>query len=263
MYNLGQAFGGLVTPALSELIGRRTPYLVSSFIFSNACLLIAVTRNPAGVWAGRFISGFTSAIPAVVTAGSIEDMFDGSQRVWLVVLWNAGSTAGLCLGPVYGEYVLAALGWRWVFYSAQIVTAVCFACLLFVKESRPSCILRAKISLLRDRGVENLKWFDPDHAPDAKTLVRLVVVQPLRLLGTEPIVAMVTTISAVSWGIIYLFTESLPGIYLSLESGGFTRKTSSLVFLMFLPGIALSFLPRFWDSKVVRARLERSEMIQP
>ncbi|KAL2172072.1 hypothetical protein VTG60DRAFT_442 [Thermothelomyces hinnuleus] len=47
----------------------------------------------------------------------------------------------------------------------------------------------------------SLDWFNPDHAPDARALIRLVVVQPLRLLGTEPIVIMVTgsVFSPVYW----------------------------------------------------------------
>ena len=110
--------------------------------------------------------------------------------------------------------------------------------------------------------MENLDWFNPDHSPDFRSLVRLAVVQPLKLLGTEPIVVMVTTISAVSWGIIYLSTESLPEIYMSL-SANFTSTTSSLAFLAFLPGIALSFLPRLWDSKIVHARLQKGQPIEP
>jgi MFS family permease len=219
--------------------------------------------HSSAVWIGRFITGFASAIPAVVTAGSIEDMFDGKQRVWLVVLWNAGSTAGLCLGPVYGAYIISFLNWRWVFHISAVITGGCFLGLLCVKESRPSRIFKRKIEILRRSGVENLEWFNPDHSPDARTLVRLTVVQPLRLLATEPIVAMVTTISAVSWGIIYLFTESLPEMYLSLPAAGFTQTSASLAFLAFIPGVVLSFLPRLWDRTIVRRRLRRGERIEP
>ncbi|KAK0702278.1 putative MFS multidrug transporter [Lasiosphaeris hirsuta] len=262
MYNFGQAIGGLLTPPLSELFGRRIPYLVSSAVFGSFCLIISVVPHPAAVWAGRFVAGFASAVPAVVTAGSIEDMFDGGQRVWLVVLWNAGSTAGLCLGPVYGAYITSALNWRWVYYSSAIITAVCFACFLGIQESRPSQILEKKIAQLHDLGVENLQWFNPDHSPDTKTRFTLVVIQPVKLLATEPIIALVTSISAVSWGMIYLFTESLPDVYQSM-SVGFTQTSSSLAFLAFIPGILLSFLPRLWDRRAVSMRLGRGERIEP
>ena len=233
--------------------------------------MTGLVSHPSAVWIGRFVTGFASAIPAVVTAGSIEDMFDGKQRVWLVVLWNAGSTAGLCLGPVYGAYIISSLSWRWVFHISAAITGGCFLGLLCVEESRPSRILKRKIEILRRGGVEenNLEWFNPDdHSPDARTLARLTVAQPLRLLATEPIVAMVTTLSAVSWGIIYLFTESLPEIYLSLPTAaaadaGFTQTSASLAFLAFIPGVVLSFLPRLWDRSIVRRRLQRGERIEP
>ncbi|KAK5660518.1 hypothetical protein OQA88_13067 [Cercophora sp. LCS_1] len=257
------AFGGLFTPALSELIGRRAPYLVSCAVYSTFCFLTGIVPHHSAVWIGRFITGFASAVPAVVTAGSIHDMYDGKQRVWLVVLWNAGSTAGLCLGPVYGTYIATTLTWRWVFHVSAIITAGCFLCLLGVRESRPSQIMKRKIEILRRQGVvEQLEWFNPDHSPDFKSLVRLVVIQPVRLLGTEPIVAMVTVISAVSWGIIYLFTESLPGIYMSI-SDGLTREMASLVFLAFVPGVMLSFIPRFWDRRAVGRRVEMGQRIEP
>ncbi|KAK1759751.1 polyamine transporter 1 [Echria macrotheca] len=277
MYNLGQSLAGLLTPPLSERFGRKPPYLVSSALFSLSCLVVAGVHHPGAVWTGRFLAGFCSAVPAVVTAGSIEDMFDGRERVWLVVVWNAGSTAGLCLGPVYASFLLRlGEGWRVVFWTAAGVTAVCFLGLCFVRESRPSCLLRRKIDFLRVGGGAGtgtgegrdmeLDWFDPDRTAETKSLVRLVLVQPLRLLFTEPIVAMVTLISAVSWGIVYLFTESLPAIYGTLESGGFVEgdaARASLVFLAFLPGIGLSFLPRLWDRRVVARRLERGERIEP
>ncbi|KAH6650667.1 major facilitator superfamily domain-containing protein [Chaetomium tenue] len=264
MYNLGQALGGLITPALSELIGRRTPYLVSCALFSIFSLLTGLVPHVSAVWLGRFAAGFTSAVPAVVTAGSIHDMFDGGQRVWLVFVWNAGSIAGLCVGPLYGACLLAVCGdWRWIFYVSAAVTAVCFGCLLGVRESRPSQVLKRKIEVLEAKGgVGSLEWFNPDDAPDARALLQLVVVQPLKLLGTEPIVIMVTVIGAVSSGIIYLFTESLPDVYLSM-SAGFTPATASMVFLAFLPGIALGFLPRLWDQRAVRQALRRGERIQP
>ncbi|KAL2145925.1 hypothetical protein VTI28DRAFT_5799 [Corynascus sepedonium] len=280
-----QALGGLVTPALSELIGRRTPYLVACIAFSAACLLTGLAPNSsiphasppsspssssssslssspsataataACIWVGRFVAGFASAVPAVVTAGSVHDMFGARRRVWLVAVWNAGSTAGLCLGPVYGAYILAACGGDG-------------------DEWRPSRIMKRKLAELREQislgegpaarvDEESLNWFNPDHAPDARMMVKLVIVQPLQLLGTEPIVIMVTIISAVSWGIIYLFTESLPDVYLSMSEAGFTRTTSSLAFLALLPGVGLSFLPRLWDQRVVRKGLQRSEGIQP
>ncbi len=197
----------------------------------------------------------------MVIAGSVEDVFDTRRRVWLVVLWNAGTTAGLCFGPVYAAYITAAVGWRWVFYSAAILTALLFLALLAIRESRPSLLLGRKIARLgADTAVANLEWYNADASPDLASLLDLVVVRPMTLLVTEPLVVMVASISAVSWGIIYLFTEALTQIYVSM---GFSVQQASLSLLAIATGVLFTFIPRFWDMKVVRDKTRKNEPIEP
>jgi MFS family permease len=111
MYQLGQALGGLVVPPYSETGGRRMPYIVSSAIFSLCCLLIGLVPSISMVYIGRFICGFASAVPSVVLAGSVEDLFNSRERVWLVLLWNSLATAGLIFGPIFGMYIGLHVGW--------------------------------------------------------------------------------------------------------------------------------------------------------
>jgi MFS family permease len=207
------------------------------------------------------MTGLASSVPSVVIAGSTEDMFNTKQRVWIVVLWNAGTTAGLCFGPIYAAYISEALGWRWVFHSAAIVTAILFGALLGIRESRPSLLLRGKIERARkETEITSLEWHNPDEVPNLRRLFDVVVVRPAHILVTEPLVLMVACISAVSWGMIYLFTESLAGIY---ESIGFTATQASLPFLGIAVGVLFTFLPRFWDMRVMRNRHRNNVLVQP
>jgi len=111
MYQLGQALGGLIIPPCSETFGRRMPYIISGAIFALCCLLIGIVPSMAMIYLGRFVSGFASAVPSVVLAGSVEDLFNARSRVWLVLLWNSLATAGLIVGPIFGVYVSLSLGW--------------------------------------------------------------------------------------------------------------------------------------------------------
>ncbi|KAK7976680.1 S-adenosyl-L-methionine-dependent methyltransferase [Apiospora arundinis] len=261
VYNLGQAFGSLFIPPLSEIGGRRLPYLISCALFSLSCIAVAAIPHWAAIWIGRFIGGFASAVPAVVTAGSVEDLFNTRTRIWIVVLWNGGSTAGLCFGPIYAAYIQAACGWKWVYYSSAIVTAVTFLCLIGVRESRPSKILKAKITELTGCGkIHNLDWHNPDHSPDMASFVSLVVIRPVHLLCTEPLVIMVTAISSISWGIIYFFTESLTIDYTSM---GFSKTQASLPFLAMASGVLLTLFPRLWDTKVAKRRQAQHKPVEP
>ncbi|TDZ26744.1 MFS transporter fsa7 [Colletotrichum orbiculare MAFF 240422] len=261
MYQLGQAVGGFLIPPFSELFGRRVPYLASCAAFCIFSLLTGVVHSPATIYTGRFIAGLASAVPSVVIAGSVEDMFNTKRRVWIIVLWNAGTTVGLCLGPIYAAFISEAVGWRWIFHSAAIVTGILFASLFGIKESRPSILLNRIIQQIRmETHISELAWHNPDEAADFKALVRISVVRPGKILVTEPLVIMVALISASSWGMIYLFTESLTVVYLSM---GFTKTQASLPFLAIAVGVLFTFLPRLWDMKIVRDRQREKVPVQP
>ncbi|CAI6339323.1 unnamed protein product [Periconia digitata] len=261
MYQLGQALGGFLIPPLSEILGRRMLYLVSCAAFSVFSLITGVVRSPGSVYIGRFVAGLASAVPSVVIAGSVEDIFNTRRRVWIIVLWNAGTTIGLCFGPIYAAYISEAAGWQWIYNSAAIVTAALFVALFGVKESRPSILLGAIINQIKkETTIRHLEWHNPDEARDWKALVRVSIVRPGKILFTEPLVIMVALISASSWGMIYLFTESLTVVYLSL---GFTQTQASLPFLAIAVGVLFTFLPRLWDMKAVRDRQRQKVPIQP
>lgn len=260
-YQLGQALGGYLIPPFSELIGRWYTYTVSSAMFSIFCVVVPLGSSPATVFIGRFITGFASAVPSVVIAGSVEDLFNSRDRVWIVVLWNAATTIALCIGPIYAACIIAYLSWEWVYYSAGIFTAVIWVGLLGVKESRPSILLGRKIECLRkETDIAELAWHNADVASDWRAFTRIVVVRPMRILCTEPLVVLVAVISGVSWGIIYLFTESTISIYQSI---GFSKVHASLPFLAVAFGVTLTFIPRIWDIKVMNRRYKASEHIEP
>lgn len=260
-YQLGQAIGGYLVPPFSELAGRRHTYIVSSAVFSIFCVIIPLSSSPATVFVGRFVTGFASAVPSVVIAGSVEDLFNSRDRVWVVVLWNAATTIALCLGPIYAAYIISYLGWKWVYFSAGVVTAVICLGLCGMKESRPSVLLGRKIERLRrETDMTNLTWNNADAAPDWRTFAQIVVVRPMHILCTEPLVILISIISGVSWGIIYLFTESTIAIYQSI---GFSKTHASLPFLAVAVGATLSFIPRIWDIKVVNRRHKAAEHVEP
>ncbi|KAF2220821.1 major facilitator superfamily transporter [Elsinoe ampelina] len=261
VYQLGQAIGGLVIPPLSESFGRRTPYIASAVVYTIFCLLIGLVPSVAMVYIGRFLTGLASAVPSVVLAGSVEDMFNSRQRKWLVLVWVSLATAGLICGPIYGVYISAHLGWRWIYHSSSIGMALLTLLLLFIRESRPSLILTTKIHLLSKEFSTPFPYDNHDSVPSRTALLNTILVRPARLLTTEPLVILITTLSATSWALIYLFTEALTGIYhLSLN---FPPTTASLPFLAMGAGILLSIPPRFLDLRVAKRRKRTNLPLEP
>lgn len=112
LYMLGQALGGLVFPPMAEQFGGRTIYVSTTFGYAIFCLIMAVWPNVPCIVIGRFGSGLLSAMPAVVAAGSIENMWDLRARIWLIHIWIATAVLGLALGPPVATYVsTSSYGW--------------------------------------------------------------------------------------------------------------------------------------------------------
>lgn len=103
--------GGIIFPAWSEAFGRKKLYIISTGLYSILCLIVGIVPSITGVAVGRFFSGFLSAVPAIIVAGSIEDMFNAKDRVWLIFLWAIVANMGLALGPIMGIYIIAHLSW--------------------------------------------------------------------------------------------------------------------------------------------------------
>ncbi|KAL3476608.1 major facilitator superfamily domain-containing protein [Aspergillus californicus] len=263
-YQIGQAVGGLVLPPSSDLFGRRMPYLLSCFLFSISCLVVGVVPHLAAVVVGRFFSGLASAVPSVVVSGTVEDQFRTEHRVWIVLLWNAAATAGLAFGPVYASSITTVASWRWIFYSASIGTAVCNLLLLGIKESRPSKILARKITLLRAEcsgAEEELKYHTSDPFPTLRVFVNIVFIRSTVMLATEPILIIVSCMSAVSWGLIYLFTESLTTAFKSLNNLSDTE--SSWPFLALIVGVILGAIPHIWEVRRLAQKRRDKIPIEP
>jgi MFS family permease len=131
---------------------------------------------------------------------------------------------------------------------------------LFIRESRPSLLLAKKVATLRGRTGQDLKFDNHDAVADHERLIDVILIRPATLLVSEPLVILVTTLFAVSWAIIYLFTEALTDIYKSM---GFSQASASLPFLAIGVGVLFSIFPRFFDVRIARKRKERGEPLEP
>jgi MFS family permease len=110
-YLIGQAFGSILFPPLTECFGRKRTYICSALLYAMFCLVAALPNHIVGVIIGRFFSGFLSAIPSVVVGGSIEDMWSPRARIWAIQAWVAVSIMGLSIAPIVANTVSLLVGW--------------------------------------------------------------------------------------------------------------------------------------------------------
>ncbi|CAL5869237.1 uncharacterized protein PFLUO_LOCUS3465 [Penicillium psychrofluorescens] len=130
-----------------------------------------------------------------------------------------------------------------------------------MRESRPSKLLRKKIaSLSQESPGAQLKFHSADPFPDLAAFVDVVFIRPTRMMVTEPILIIVSALSAISWGIVYLFSESITRAYLGL---GLPRSSASFPLLALIVGVCIGVLPHIWDIRKMREKKRRNLKIEP
>jgi len=112
VYLLGQGFGGLILPPITESFGSKYVYVGSTLGYALMCLIIGLAPSLASVIVCRLVSGILSAMPTVVAVGSIENNWNASERVWMIYMWSFFGTMALSIGPVYATFITeSSLGW--------------------------------------------------------------------------------------------------------------------------------------------------------
>lgn len=110
-YLIGQGIGGIFFPPYSEIFGRKALYILSTIAYTVFSVITASVKSLPAVIIARLFSGLASAIPTIVVAGSIEDVFNMQARVWMIFVWAVVGNAAVCVGPIYSSYVTQNLGW--------------------------------------------------------------------------------------------------------------------------------------------------------
>jgi MFS family permease len=110
-YLIGQGLGGMFFPPYSEVFGRKMLYIISTLAYIVFSVITAAVHSLPAIIVARFLSGLASAIPTIVVAGSIEDVFNMQARVWMIFVWAVVGNAAVCVGPIYSAYVTQNLGW--------------------------------------------------------------------------------------------------------------------------------------------------------
>ncbi|KAI0097546.1 MFS multidrug transporter [Nemania sp. FL0031] len=263
-YLLGQGLGGVFFPPYSEIAGRKTLYIASTAVYALCSIFTASLHDVPSITAARFLSGLASAVPTIVVAGSMEDIFNNKGRVWAIFIWAVAGNAAVCVGPIYGSYVTARYGWRWVFYIAALLLAVLFILCLCISETRPSLLLERQVSLVRKElppaEEHKIHVLNPDTVPGLRALLMVTLLRPVYLLFTEPIIAAVAIMGSLTCALFYMQAESLMLVF---RSFGWSSETASLAFIPILMGCLFSSLTRVYDHWKIDKIIASGRFVEP
>ncbi|MBV1852745.1 DHA2 family efflux MFS transporter permease subunit [Catellatospora tritici] len=130
----------ITSGALADRFGRRRIFRTGLVIFGAASLACALAPSLGVLVAARAAQGIgASMLSPVALAIVVNAMPDPRERAQAIGIWAAVFGLSMAAGPVTGGALIAAYGWRSVFWvNVPVVVAALVLTALFVPESRGS-----------------------------------------------------------------------------------------------------------------------------
>ncbi|KAI1320062.1 major facilitator superfamily domain-containing protein [Xylariaceae sp. FL0255] len=242
LFVLGIALGPLFLGPLSEYRGRRPVYLASWSLFVIWLIPSALAHNVATMLTARFLDGFTGSAFLSVVGGTVSDIFRRDQIRMPMLIISMSPFVGPSLGPLLGGFINYYSSWRWTYYVLIIWSVVLLlAIFVFAPETYHPIKLREKARKMRKETGDD-RWKAPMETLSKSILktVGLNLLRPFQMLIFEPMCLLLSTLSAVLLGVIYLFFGAFPIVFGDVY--GFNLWQVGLSFLGLLVGMVLGGL---------------------
>src|ERR1700737_3720746 len=109
---------------LSDRFGRLRVFALSLIVFAFGSLLTATAPNLGQLLTGRFLQGAGGGalVPAVLALAA--DLYPAGDRSPALGAVSALQEIGSRLGPLWGGFIAALLGWTWIFWINIPLAAV-------------------------------------------------------------------------------------------------------------------------------------------
>lgn len=256
LYLVGYGVGPSIFAPMSELKGRKLPYLIGLFGFSVFATASATCKDIQTLMISRFFMAVFGSAPIALTASVYADMFSTESRGTALTVFATLIFLGPMIAPFIGGFTVTSyLGWRFNGYWSVIMGFSTFiAAVLFMKETYPPTILVSKAEFLR-RSTKN--W--AIHAKQEEVEINIQELlsknlsRPMRMFFTEPIVAAITIYLSFVYGILYTFLTAYPLVFQGVH--GMNPGIGGLPFFgmatgMILAGLGSILLQPAWVRKL-------------
>ncbi|KAI8952142.1 major facilitator superfamily transporter [Xylaria longipes] len=130
-YLLAMAITPLWWSMYSELLGRRTIYLLSFTFFVIFSVISGVSRNIAMLIVFRVLSGGAAASVQAVGAGTIADVFEPRERGRAMGIFFLGPLCGPGIAPIIGGALTQGFGWQSTQWFLSVFGALLLLLVLF------------------------------------------------------------------------------------------------------------------------------------
>ncbi|TKY89770.1 hypothetical protein EX895_001067 [Sporisorium graminicola] len=237
---------GLTAASEIPAIGRTLPYVVTLFFFFILQIPTALTSNIAGFMVLRFLTGLFGCPPLATGGASIGDMFEPTTRPFAMGAWGISAILGPVLGPVVGGFAAqhyGTQGFRWTIWPLLMLSGFTLIVLVVaLPETSSSNILFRRCKRLRKK-TNNMHLRTKGEMMIAhltgKEIALMTFVRPFVLSFTEPIVLGINLHIGLVYGILYLWFECFPIVF--VETYGFNLGEQGLAFSGIVVGAILAY----------------------
>ncbi|KAF2097291.1 MFS transporter [Rhizodiscina lignyota] len=250
LFVAGYGLGPMLFAPLSEIpqIGRNPVYIITLLIFVLLQIPTALATNFGMLLAFRFLTGFFGS-PVLATGGAtIADMYAPAKRAYGIAIWGMAAVCGPTLGPLIGGFAAQAKGWTWTIWELMWLSGFCFAFLFFfLPETSANNILFRRTRRLRKKTGDQKLICEAELMAESMTgkdVVMIALVRPITLNFTEPMVFLLNLYIALIYGILYIWFESFPPVFVGIYH--FDLGQQGLAFLGILVGAVVTVPPFFW-----------------
>lgn len=229
-YNLGLAFGPMISSPCSESFGRKSVYLLTIPIFDIFMLGAGLSKGIASLIICRFLAGVFAAPGVSVAAATITDYTPPEQRAAALSIYYSIPFTGSALGPLVGVFAADAKGWRWTTWVVLIMAAAIHPSALLLRESYKMIILQHRAKKMGTKGPKE----SGTTMQILEHFITSTIIRPLHMLVTEPLVGFICLYTAFQFALLYTFIVASPWVFQTVY--GFSDIQQGLSFLGLLAG---------------------------
>ena len=135
LFFVGSGLGNLVYGPLTDAWGRKPVLLGSVALYGLSALASALATSLAWLLVARFVWGFASGGPRVLTQAIVRDRFSGDAMARVMSMIQAVFFFGPIAAPLLGAGLVAVGSWRWVMMFGVITAGVTILWSLRLRET--------------------------------------------------------------------------------------------------------------------------------
>ncbi|EUC40525.1 hypothetical protein COCMIDRAFT_41160 [Bipolaris oryzae ATCC 44560] len=211
---IAYAAGPLFLAPLSEVYGRSIILHITAWFYLTWNLCCGFASTPSQMVVFRLLAGLGASAPLSIGGGVLSDIWVAEERGKAMGIYSMMPLLGPALGPFIGGFVTQYANWRWIFWGKSIFDAVIqVTALVSLHETYPPAILKRTA---RKEQQSEAKFPNESHQSPGQSItqvLRTALARPLRLLGTEVIVQVLSIYLAFLFGTQYLMLSTFTTLW--------------------------------------------------